>query len=72
MINDIHSSILQRSKELFLFDPTFEYYFNIQFNMDSFVIFKVLDMRDKGRSSDVRKKIDTKFFNIKLKGNKNT
>lgn len=40
--------------------------------MESFVVYHVLDMRQKGRASEVRKKIDTKFFNIKLKGNKNT
>lgn len=64
VINDIHISILERSKELFLFDPTFEYYFNFQYNMDCFVIYKVLDMTVKKRSSEIHKKIDIKFFSI--------
>jgi hypothetical protein len=71
VINDIHSSILFRSRELFLFDPNFEYYFNISYNSESFVVYKVLDIIETGRCSELHKKIDTKFFNITLKGNRN-
>ena len=41
VISDIHGSILKRSRELFLFDPSFVYYFNVQYNVNSFVIFKL-------------------------------
>jgi hypothetical protein len=71
VINDIHSSILQRCDRLFQFDPTFQYYFNISYNSESFIIYKVLDMKETGRCSELHKKIDVNFFNITLKGNRN-
>jgi hypothetical protein len=73
VINDIHNSILERSNELFIFDPTFEFYFNVMFNSSSFVIYRVCDKQHhKNRSSEVFKKIDTKFFSIELNGEKST
>lgn len=72
VINDIHSSILERSRELFIFDPTFEFYFNVMFNSSSFVIYRVCDMQQKGKSSEIFTKIDTKFFSIEFNGEKST
>jgi hypothetical protein len=68
VINDIHNSILHRSQELFLFDPTFEYYFNFQYNMKCWVIYRVLDLNLAHKSSEIHKKLDIKFFSIEHHG----
>lgn len=67
VINDFHGSILKRSRELFLFDPKFEYYFNVQYNVNSFVVYK---LNEASRLPTVHKRIDPRFFNIELEGNK--
>ena len=64
VINDIHISILERSKEMFIFDPEFRYYFNFQYNKSCFVVYKVLDLAIFKRASEIHKKIDVKFFSI--------